>query len=325
VIVVVAFLVGLVTVRFLRMVSGDMLASPALERRNYRDHVVPTAGGLFIVVTMLMVEAGRAVLGAIGVGDHAGLTLPRSEMLFAVFAFGFLGLVDDLAAVGTDRGFRGHLRALREGRVTTGLLKLVAGAAIAIVLVATPGFKSGRSLIVDALLIALAANFGNLLDRAPGRTIKGGMVVYLPLAFVLGTNATGIALAPVMGAALGLLFDDLHERLMLGDTGANVIGAALGLAVVLGTEEITRVLTMLVLLGLNVAAETVSFSDVIDRVPPLRWFDRLGRASTAVAPAVEPEGTDAVGPVSLRFQLPAERREAPEVPGGRDDDAADRS
>ena len=129
---------------------------------------------------MLVIEAGRAVFGALGVGDHAGLSLARSEMLFAVFGFGFLGLVDDLAAVGSDRGFRGHLGALRQGRVTTGLLKLVAGAGIAIVLVATPGFKSGRNLIVDALLIALAANLGNLLDRAPGRTIKAGLIVVRP-------------------------------------------------------------------------------------------------------------------------------------------------
>ena len=47
-------------------------------------------------------------------------------------------------------------------------------------LVATPGFKSGRNLIVDALLIALAANLGNLLDRAPGRTIKAGLIVVRP-------------------------------------------------------------------------------------------------------------------------------------------------
>jgi len=31
-----------------------------------------------------------------------------------------------------------------------------------------------------------------------------------------------------------------------------------------------------VLLALNVAAELVSFSRVIDAVPALRWFDRLG-------------------------------------------------
>ncbi len=247
-IVVLALLVGIVTVRFLRMVSGDILASPTLERRNYRDRMIPTAAGLYIVITVLLIEAGRAVIGALGVGDFSGLSLARSEMLFAVFGFGFLGLVDDLAGVGSERGFHGHLGALRHARVTTGLLKLVAGAAIAIVLVATPGFKSGRSLIVDALLIALAANLGNLLDRAPGRTIKGGLVVYVPLMFVLGTDSTGVALAPVMGASFGLLGDDLHERLMLGDTGANVIGAVLGLGVVLGTEESTRIAVMLLLL-----------------------------------------------------------------------------
>ncbi len=113
------------------------------------------------------------MLGAIGVGSETGLTLARSEMLFAVFGFAFLGMIDDLAAVGEDRGFKGHLRALRHGRVTTGLLKLVGGAAVAVVLVATPGFKSGRTLIVDAMLIALAANLGNLLDRATGPHDQG--------------------------------------------------------------------------------------------------------------------------------------------------------
>jgi UDP-N-acetylmuramyl pentapeptide phosphotransferase/UDP-N-acetylglucosamine-1-phosphate transferase len=263
-------------VRFLRIVSGEILASPALERTNYRGHTLATAGGLFIVLTVLVIDAGRSVLGAIGVGSESGLSQARLAVLFAVFGFGFLGMIDDLAAVGEDRGFKGHLGALREGRVTTGLLKLVGGAAVAVVIVATPGFKSGRTLIVDAALIALAANLGNLLDRAPGRTIKFGLVAYVPIAIVIGTAPIGIAAAPVMGAALGLLPDDLRERLMLGDTGANVIGAVLGLAVVLGSRESIRLAVMLVLLALNVGAELVSFSRVIDAVPPLRWFDRLG-------------------------------------------------
>ncbi len=31
------------------------------------------------------------------------------------------------------------------------------------------------------------------------------------------------------------------------------------------------------LIALNLASEFVSFSRVIERVPPLRWFDQLGR------------------------------------------------
>ena len=277
---VVAFLVGFVTVRFLLMVSGDILASPALARTNYRNVTLATAGGLFIILTVLVIDAGRSVLGAIGVGSESGLTQARLAVLFAVFGFGFLGMVDDLAAHGDDRGFKGHLGALRDGRVTTGLLKLLGGAAVAIVIVASPGFKSGRTLVVDAALIALAANLGNLLDRAPGRTIKFGLVAYVPIAIAIGTAPIGIAVAPVMGASLGLLPEDLRERLMLGDTGANVIGAILGLAIVLGSRDSIRLAVMLVLLVVNVAAELVSFSRVIDAVAPLRWFDRWGSRRT---------------------------------------------
>ena len=274
--VVLALFVGALTLRFVRVGAASLVATPGLTRPNYRGHLVPISGGILVVVAVLVVEAGRAVFGSLGVGDHTGLTLARSEMLFAVFGFGFLGVVDDLVGQGEDRGFRGHLRAFAAGRITTGFVKLFAGAAVAVVLVAAPGFKSGRTLIVDALLIAFAANLANLLDRAPGRVIKAGLLVYVPLAFVLGDSAIGIALAPVMGAFIGLLGDDLREHLMLGDCGANIIGATLGLGVVLGRGEATRV-TIVILLGvLNIAAEFFSFTAVIDRVGVLRAFDRLG-------------------------------------------------
>ena len=204
--VVVALLVGLVTVRFLRIVSGEILASPTLERTNYHGHTLATAGGLFIILTVLVIDAGRSVLGAHRRRvPRPGSRQARLAVLFAVFGFGFLGLIDDLAAVGEDRGFKGHLGALREGRVTTGLLKLVGGAAVAVVSWPRPASSRGARCIVDAVLIALAANLGNLLDRAPGRTIKFGLVAYVPIAIAIGTAPIGIAAAPVMGAALGLL------------------------------------------------------------------------------------------------------------------------
>jgi hypothetical protein len=65
--------------------------------------------------------------------------------------------------------------------------------------------------------------------------------------------------------------------MMLGDAGANVVGAILGLGVVLGRGEVTRITALVVLLVANIAAELVSFSRIIDRVGPLRWLDRLGQ------------------------------------------------
>jgi UDP-N-acetylmuramyl pentapeptide phosphotransferase/UDP-N-acetylglucosamine-1-phosphate transferase len=81
----------------------------------------------------------------------------------------------------------------------------------------------------------------------------------------------------ILGAALGLLAFDLRERLMLGDAGANVLGAALGLGATIAVGLRAQVVLLAVLVGLNLASEAVSFSRVIDRVPPLRVLDRCGR------------------------------------------------
>jgi UDP-N-acetylmuramyl pentapeptide phosphotransferase/UDP-N-acetylglucosamine-1-phosphate transferase len=191
--------------------------------------------------------------------------------------FGFLGLVDDLLGDARDRGLRGHVGAALHGRVTTGFVKLGGGVAVALVLAgAIDGDRPGR-VLVDAALISLAANLGNLLDRAPGRTAKWGLLAYIGLAVVAGSAAAGVALAVVAGAAAALLVGDLRERFMLGDTGANALGAALGVGAVLVVSPGARTAIAAVLLGLTLLSEVASFSRIIERVPPLRAFDRLGR------------------------------------------------
>ena len=145
-------------------------------------------------------------------------------------------------------------------------------------LASAPGFVTGKRLVADALLIALAANLGNLLDRAPGRVIKASLIAYVPIAIVAGVGAVGVAVAPLMGAAVGIAPMDLRERLMLGDTGANVLGGVLGLVAVLELDRTSRNVLLVVLIVLNLASEAVSFSRVIERVPPLRWLDWLGRS-----------------------------------------------
>lgn len=274
----VAFAVGVVAAAVLERFMAPILAAPALERTNYRDRTLATAGGIVVLMAVLVVEAVRTALAEFGVGDELSDELVRVTVLFCCFAFALLGLVDDLIGTEADRGFRGHLKALASGRLTTGAMKLFGGAIVAVVLVATPGEVSGRRLLADAALVALAANLGNLLDRAPGRTIKVALLAYLPLAVVAGGSATGVTMAPVLGAAAGLLPADLGERLMLGDTGANLLGAVLGLAVVLETSRPTRTVVLVVLVLLNLASERVSFSKVIDATPGLRHLDRLGRA-----------------------------------------------
>lgn len=280
--VALALAAGALATVVLLVTTRQVLAQPALARENYRGHTLPTAAGLLLVAAVIAVDGGRTVLSVAGIGDAA--TAPaRLVVLGAVVMFGFLGLADDLLGDAHDRGLRGHLTAAVRGRVTTGFVKLGGGAAVALVLAgAADGDRPGR-VLVDGALIALAANLGNLLDRAPGRTIKWGLACYVPVAAAAGTAAAGVAVAVVAGAAAALLVADLREQVMLGDTGANALGAALGSATILVVGEGVRDVVALVLLVLTLLSEVVSFSRIIDALPPLRLFDRLGRL-----PAPEP-------------------------------------
>ncbi|MFZ6002671.1 MAG: hypothetical protein ACOYXM_01935 [Actinomycetota bacterium] len=271
-----ALAAGMLATSVLLRCAGGILDSPHLARKNYRGAGLPTAAGLLLVAALLSVEGARTLAGVIGIGD-ADTAAPRLLVLATVTSFGFLGLLDDLLGDASERGLRGHLGAALHGRVTTGFVKLGGGVAIALVLAgAINGDDPGRVLI-DAALISLAANIGNLLDRAPGRTLKWGLLCYLPIAATAGAAATGLALAALAGSVLVLLWGDLQERFMIGDTGANALGAALGVGTVLEAPGAARSLAAATLLALTLLSEVVSFTAIIDAVMPLRRFDQLGR------------------------------------------------
>lgn len=275
--VLLALLVGYLAGRLTWLLLRPTFRQPVFVRRNYRDAPVVTAAGLAVTAAVLLVEAGRTLAEAAGVGDErAGPGPVRAATVVAVLGLCLLGLADDLAAAGVSRGFRGHLAALARGRLTTGGLKLLGGAAVCVLATGTLRPTSLGRLLLDGALVALAANLGNLLDRAPGRTTKVGGAAFVVLALAVGADTALTAAAVVVGASLALLLDDLRERIMLGDAGANVVGGALGLGVVATTAPDVRAWVLVALVVLNLASEVVSFSRVIDRIPPLRALDRAG-------------------------------------------------
>ena len=148
-----------------------------------------------------------------------------------------------------------------------------------------------------AAVVALSANLLNLLDRAPGRATKAALAWWLcglvpaavfcpswPQGFQFADASTGgfawhspaLWAAGAVGAAVGLLRSELAETHMLGDTGVNPLGAALGLATVAMSPASVEWVVLVGMAVLNLASERWSFSQVIDAVPPLRWLDRLG-------------------------------------------------
>jgi UDP-GlcNAc:undecaprenyl-phosphate GlcNAc-1-phosphate transferase len=278
VVVVAAFVAGAVLAAVLWAMTAAAFAVPVFGRENVRGRMVPTAAGVIVALVVVAVDAAVAVALAAGAEPDAAAVAGLRLATVAALGFAALGLLDDLGGAGESGGFRGHLRALGRGRLTTGSVKLFGGAAVGVVAVhaARPGAGVGR-LLADGALVALAANLGNLFDRAPGRTTKVALVALVALVVAVGAEPELAGVALAVGAGAGLLPADLGERLMLGDAGATVLGAVLGLGVVVACGPAARTVALVVVALLNLVSERVSFSRVIAAVPPLRALDRWGR------------------------------------------------
>jgi len=247
-------------------------------RTNHRGEPVSMLEGPAVAAGVL---AG-AVVGA--PGPRAAATVGVATVAGAVF-----GIVDDLAEDPEDRrkGLRGHLGALAQGRVTTGGLKVlgIGGCSLLAAAVATPRRRAdgsrrslvgwGGDVVLSGALVATSANLVNLLDLRPGRALKAASIAAAPLAVTGGAGGSGAA--AVLGSAAGAVDLDLAETDMLGDGGANALGAALGAALVLSAPRRVRLAALAAAVGLTVASEKVSFTTVIEATPVLRDIDRWGR------------------------------------------------
>ncbi|NEE04689.1 hypothetical protein [Phytoactinopolyspora halotolerans] len=210
---------------------------------------------------------------AVGVALAPGLT--RSARVAGVgtaLVVGAVGLYDDLTGDSSSKGLGGHLAALRQGNVTSGAIKVgaiglagLAGAA----LVSDNAFDAA----VGGVAVAGHANVLNLLDLRPGRAGKAALL-HAPLVLTGPGAPIGAA---TLGAVIATLPDDLGERTMLGDAGANALGGLLGLAMVAREGRRSRVLHLAAVTALTLASEKVSFTKVIESTPVLRRLDHLGR------------------------------------------------
>jgi len=271
---------GAVVTLLLWAMTRQLFAHEAFRRSNYRDHQLPTSVGALLPVTVAAVVALAGLVRSRPpkVLSWQPLVVVGPTVVGLCLGFALLGLIDDLGGVGQSGGFTSHLRALRRGQLTTGAVKLLGGPLVALAMLASTPFAGHRpGLLRDAAVICLAANLANLFDRAPGRVAKVGAVSFVVLWGITGFGDHILSpVAVVIGGLVGLAVPDLREKAMLGDAGSNVVGAALGFGVVLTTSNAARWWALGVLLILNMASEWISFTRVIDAVPPLRFLDRLG-------------------------------------------------
>jgi hypothetical protein len=249
-------------------IAPVVLVGPRHVRKNFRGNdILATAGAILMKVLV--------IAWAVSYLEEDGRTVALT-MAAAGVVMGLLGYIDDVYGDRQAGGLVGHAKALLKGQFTTGMLKAAGGAVVGLAAAWAIGWE-GPWIVVAGAVIALASNLANLFDLRPGRVIKLWLPLALWLGLVIGRDAPQALLAGLGGALLVFLLAELGERVMLGDTGAGLLGVVLGvgLASVLGERGL--VVALAVLLGLTLASEVVSFTRVIEAVGPLHWYDRLGR------------------------------------------------
>jgi UDP-GlcNAc:undecaprenyl-phosphate/decaprenyl-phosphate GlcNAc-1-phosphate transferase len=252
-----------------RLAVDLMSSGSRWTRRNHAGVEVTLAEGPVAILAML---AGLLVPGSL----PGGSATVRGAVALAATGSGAVGAYDDLRGTSQAKGFRGHLAALLSGTLTSGAVKVagvgLSAAAASLLLGRTSGAGVAIRLadrLMDTVLIAGTANFTNLCDLRPGRAAK--------VTLALAAGLVGVGAAPVLGAAAGCLPSDLREKSMLGDCGANALGAAVGTVAAAWLPRPAKLAALLAVVGLNLASERISFTAVIDRTATLRWLDQLGR------------------------------------------------
>jgi UDP-GlcNAc:undecaprenyl-phosphate/decaprenyl-phosphate GlcNAc-1-phosphate transferase len=280
------FLLALLSAAILAPAVLRTLLAGGHTKLNYRDRSLPFPFGVLVLAAALIALIPLMLLDVLASAE----VFHSEELPIAVYALGVLGLglIDDAFGERRDgdrraerspaRGWRGHGAATLRGEFSTGTLKAAGSLGLALFAMSYLSLSDGRWLLAVAVLV-LATNVFNLLDLRPGRSAKA--FVLLGAGLLIGSGSVrplwvlGLFAAPALVAGVY----DLRERAMLGDTGANLLGALAGLWLVLTLSGTGQLVALALLAAVTVYGELRSISEFVERTPGLRELDSLGRPS----------------------------------------------
>jgi UDP-GlcNAc:undecaprenyl-phosphate/decaprenyl-phosphate GlcNAc-1-phosphate transferase len=233
------------------------------RRTNYRGQAVAFPLGAVLLAASFLALAGGF-----------------SHWLVFLGGVGCLGLIDDWlgALPGSPRGWRGHGQALARGAISTGAIKAIGTICLAAYAASGMGVH-GAEYLADVGVLALAAHLGNLLDTRPGRTEKALALTAATLCLASASLAPLAPIAALIGPVAVCAWVTLHERAMLGDTGASLIGGMIGVLLVTTLEGPAAYAAFAALIAISLYGESRSISSAIDRVPLLERLDSIGRVN----------------------------------------------
>ncbi len=269
---------------FFRSVTAAALVATTVRSviasQDFSSWEKSSFSGKNVSLTEGLVASAGMIAGAVVAPAGA-----RGGALVAIGSSAAAGYIDDQLEdrfPAQGKGLRGHLGALREGKLTSGALKIAvigAGAALGTLPLQRTGSVPRRcaTWVCQSTLVAGSANLVNLLDLRPGRALKACGIAATPLA-VSGSGVPAAMAGSVVATGAVCASDDLSGKTMLGDFGANALGAGLGYAVASSPLMLVRAGVLGIVVALTLASEKVSFSKVIESNPVLSWVDQLGRS-----------------------------------------------
>jgi len=249
-----------------------MLVHGNLTMINYRNKVVPCGMGiLFFFIILIWIP-----LLILLYPEYINLSL---VIILSTASLAFIGLLDDFAGDRRVKGLRGHFGRLKQGVLTSGIMKALTGMYLSfiVVMVTTSDMVEG---IFDFMLLSLSINFINLLDVRPGRAVK--VFIIFSVFFLIFPKPAPVFFLLVSTVLCAMIYLplELREVYMLGDTGANVLGGLLGMNVMIGTPPVGKILFAIWLVGIHYLAERTSISLLVDKIPVLHYLDSIGREKT---------------------------------------------
>lgn len=264
-----SFIIALIlTYVFLPMVK-EMLISSGVLCRNFMKEEIPTAMGLVFIFAQVI------TLGILQIF----LDLENNFNLIYLFGYVFIGLVgllDDLIGDKEIKGLKGHIKSFFRGKLTTGGIKAFLGLFISLVV---SSYLSSNLLefLVNGLIIGLFTNLINLFDLRPGRASKVFIILSVLLLLFSGNKDNNYIILSLYGMLIPYISLDLNSKVMMGDTGANILGYSLGIYAAANYNIVPKIIILIILVVVHLLAEKVSFSKIIEENKYLKSFDNMGR------------------------------------------------
>ncbi len=245
--------------RYIKMLEGG---DSVFTATNYEGKKIVTAGGIVLLPAVF--------LTAYYYYHTYGSTY--DAIIYFIFLAGMLlmGLVDDLQGDKKHKGFRGHIWLfLREKKVSTGLLKAGGGFVLAMLVAVGTGVTSNTDWLAKGIFVALFANFFNLLDTRPAMAIKAFYII--SIIFILFGIVEFIFLIFWVSLYVYLPWE-LSRKIMLGDTGAYLLGGIIAYFAVVSFSPLLLYIVLFFLLVLHMLLEKYSLSKIMwDKTLHFNW------------------------------------------------------